>query len=93
MEKLRETAEAHGVFFTKHYHLTRQTDFSRSQDDGLTDKHEKFSGESFFTLLHLLTLGEGAGVYACHVKHVEMDDSSELPPPCGSQESNRGRQA
>lgn len=72
MEKLSETAETHGVFFTKHYHLTRQTDFSRSQDDGVTDEHEKFSGESFFTLLLLLLLGEGAGVHACHVKRVEI---------------------
>lgn len=33
MEKLRETAETQGVFFTKYYHLTRQTDVSRSSQE------------------------------------------------------------
>lgn len=62
----------HDVFFTKHYHLMRQTDFSRSQDNGVTDKRKTFSAESLFTLLLLPMLGEGVGEYACHVKHEEI---------------------
>lgn len=96
MEKLRETAEAHGVFFTKHYHLLQQTDFFRSQDHGVTDKHEKFSGEPLFTLLLLLMLGEeGRSIcmscQACGVQmivqtslhHVDPKNQTQVVRPDG----------
>lgn len=90
----------HGVFFTevrpKHYHHHMwKRDFSRSQDNRVTDNEcKKLSGDSLFIFSLVVTFGEGGRDVVHAMSSMRRSvDISDLPLPCGSQESNTGHQS